>query len=681
MGKRIAYRPEIDGLRAIAVIPVILFHSGIAPISGGFVGVDVFFVISGYLITTIILSELKKGTFSLVRFYERRARRILPALFLVMLVSLPFAWLWLIPIDMKDFSQSLVAVAFFSSNVLFWRESGYWDAASEMKPLLHTWSLAVEEQYYVIFPLFLILMWRYCRRWIPGAFILVAGISLAAAQLGAYHWPEATYYLLPTRGWELAIGAGIALYLLRRKKATRDLSSRKLGDEALGGLGFLLIGYAVFGFDEEVPFPSFYTLVPTIGAGLIILYSSPQTIVGRFLGARMLVGIGLISYSAYLWHQPLLAFSRHRSLTEPKQSALLIIVLLSFLLAYLSWKFVEKPFRDKEKFSSKAVFSFAVTGSLVFVAIGVSGNMMEGFTARAQIPSTVLQSIRRNEAQCFDANYAHQVDSWLCDLNDNKMDENKSPLPDFIVIGDSHMYSFLPALQLVAERNGFSGAYVGFAGCPPLLGVYSLRGGQDRKNCYDLNQRVFTYIKENKIKNILLIARWAYYTDGDYLGEGINYLGFTPTDERSKERSREVFSDAFWETLRSYGEIGVNVHILAQVPMQRYKPFKVYCKSYLGNRFNGFLLEEAAVTLAEHQKINSFAVNVINDAVFSFPNNDINLYDPADILCYNNKCTIGTADISYYYDDDHLSIEGARYVGKFLDLNKHDELAKNERNN
>jgi len=208
------YRAEIDGLRAIAVLPVILFHAGFDLFSGGFIGVDVFFVISGYLITTIILTEKEQGTFSLTNFYERRARRILPALFLVILVSLPFSWVLLFPPDMKDFSQSLVAITFFSSNILFWQETGYWGAANELKPMLHTWSLAVEEQYYVLFPLFLMSMWRFRRRWILISFMVISVISLAAAQWGAYNIPTAIFFILPTRGWELAIGAVIAFYFL-----------------------------------------------------------------------------------------------------------------------------------------------------------------------------------------------------------------------------------------------------------------------------------------------------------------------------------------------------------------------------------------------------------------------------------------------------------------------------------
>jgi peptidoglycan/LPS O-acetylase OafA/YrhL len=288
------YRAEIDGLRAVAVFPVILFHAGFEHFNGGFVGVDVFFVISGYLITTIILAEKEQGTFSLVNFYERRARRILPALFLVMFVSLPFAWLWLLPSDMKDFSQSLVAVSTFTSNILFWHETGYWGAANELKPLLHTWSLSVEEQYYILFPLFLILMWRFRRRWIFSSFVVIAAISLIVSQWGAYNNPSANFFLLPTRGWELAIGAGIAFYFLYRKQTIRTLLSHKFIGEVLGLVGLLMIGYAVFTFDQTVPFPSGYALIPTIGAALIILFSSPETLVGRLLGTKVLVGIGLI---------------------------------------------------------------------------------------------------------------------------------------------------------------------------------------------------------------------------------------------------------------------------------------------------------------------------------------------------------------------------------------------------
>ncbi|MDA9194804.1 acyltransferase [Burkholderiales bacterium] len=207
------YRKEIDGLRALAVLPVILFHAGFTTFSGGFVGVDIFFVISGYLITTIIVDEMDKDSFSLLNFYERRARRILPALFFVMLCTLPFAWFSMFPQDLKSFSQSLVAVPLFASNVHFWLTSGYFDTASELKPLLHTWSLAVEEQYYVLFPLFLMLAWELGKKWIISLLIIVAIVSVSAAQYGSTNHPSFSFYVLPTRAFEILIGALISLYI------------------------------------------------------------------------------------------------------------------------------------------------------------------------------------------------------------------------------------------------------------------------------------------------------------------------------------------------------------------------------------------------------------------------------------------------------------------------------------
>ena len=315
------YRREIDGLRALAVLPVILFHAGFQTFSGGFVGVDVFFVISGYLITTVIFAELETGNFSVIKFYERRARRILPALFLMMSVCLPFAWLWLMPHDLKSFSQSLVAVSAFSSNVLFWKTSGYFESAAELKPLLHTWSLAVEEQFYVVFPIFLMLTWRLGKRWILGLLVLVFLVSLQTAQYESITKPSAAFYLLPTRAWELILGAFIALTYSRLS----GIGISKSFHEGLSITGVLLILYAIFAFDELTPFPSLYTLVPTTGAALIILFANRATTAGRAIGNKVLVAVGLISYSAYLWHQPLFAFAKHRSLEAPSKTLLGIL--------------------------------------------------------------------------------------------------------------------------------------------------------------------------------------------------------------------------------------------------------------------------------------------------------------------------------------------------------------------
>ena len=241
------YRAEIDGLRALAVIPVILFHAGLEMFSGGFVGVDVFFAISGYLITTILIEDIENDRFSIVKFYERRIRRILPALSLVMLVCIPFAWRWMLPSQMKDFLQSLVAVSLFASNILFWRESDYFDSAADEKPLLHTWSLAVEEQYYVLFPIFLFLMWRFGKARVFWVIVVLAAASLALSEWGLRNHATANFYLAPTRAWELFSGS-IAAFIVRQQGVQAN------NFMALLGLGAIV--FAIFTYDKNTPFPS-----------------------------------------------------------------------------------------------------------------------------------------------------------------------------------------------------------------------------------------------------------------------------------------------------------------------------------------------------------------------------------------------------------------------------------------
>lgn len=499
------YRVEIDGLRAVAVVPVVLFHAGIPLFSGGFVGVDVFFVISGYLIAGIILSELELGRFSLLAFYERRARRIFPALFLVIFSTAVMAWFWLPPSEMKDFSQSLIAVSIFSSNILFWLESGYWDTASELKPLLHTWSLAVEEQYYLLFPIFLMAMWRFGKRWLIGTFIFLAVVSLMASHWGAYHKPVATFYLLPTRGWEIAIGALIAFYFFLGKKSNHRVDTHLWISETLGFLGFLMIGYGVFVFDEATPFPSFYTLVPTIGTGLIILFSTEHSVVGRILSLRPLVSIGLISYSAYLWHQPLFAFTKKRTLTHPiEQSSLLLlgIALLSFLLASLSWNYVERPFRQKLKFSRKHVFSFSALGVLFCVGFGLAGQVTDGFYGRyAEDPNVFLidylnydRKETYREGSCFLEPLQSHLDFEEECYSAVARDES------IFLWGDSHA----AALSHGLRANLNSVTQLTASACLPLVGFNS----GNSPNCIDINSFVLNRIGQFRPKLVILHGNW-----------------------------------------------------------------------------------------------------------------------------------------------------------------------------
>ena len=374
----IKYRPEIDGLRAVAILPVILFHAGLPFFKGGFVGVDVFFVISGFLITSIILSELRNNRFSVLQFYERRARRILPALFVVMLVSSVAGYFWLLPDEFENFGQSLLATALSANNVLLALTTGYWDLAAEFKPLLHTWSLGVEEQYYVIFPVIAFLLWRSARNGFGLAVGVMAIVSLAAAQWAVNHYPVGNFYGLPTRAWELFAGSLCAIYL----PALFSRQVNKNAKQALGIVGLGLIAVSIITFSGNTPNPSFYTVLPVLGTVLIILFADPDTLVNKMLSHPGTVAIGLISYSAYLWHNPIFTFARVISKEKPAGLEMAALVPVIFLLAYLTWEFVEKPFRDRRWLRRNTIFALAAAGVVVASVVGLQLHRGNGMPSR-----------------------------------------------------------------------------------------------------------------------------------------------------------------------------------------------------------------------------------------------------------------------------------------------------------
>lgn len=398
------YRREIDGLRAIAVLPVILFHAGFSWFSGGYVGVDVFFVISGYLITSILLSDLDKGTFSIARFYERRARRILPALFFVMLCCIPFAWAWMTPTQFADFSQGFIAIVFFASNVLFWKQENYFAQPAEENPLLHTWSLAVEEQFYIFFPILLLALWRFGQRPIFWVIVSLSAFSLLLSEWGWRNAPGANFYLLPTRAWELGAGAVCAMVLYGRAQKT---------SQWLSAAGLFLIVYSVFFYNEETPFPSLYALAPVLGTALIILFASHETMVAKILQARILVGIGLVSFSAYLWHQPLLAFARIYSFSSPSLLLMGTLSALSLILAWLSWRYIESPFRDRRRTSltRNRIFAISALASVCFLSAGVIGHVTGGLEQRLSADQKLwtsdIKALHSERMQSIRANVCH----------------------------------------------------------------------------------------------------------------------------------------------------------------------------------------------------------------------------------------------------------------------------------
>lgn len=655
------YRREIDGLRALAIMPVIFFHAGFEAFSGGFVGVDVFFVISGYLITSIVLGQLEQGKFCVVNFYERRARRILPALFLVMLVSIPFAWFWLLPSGMKDFSQSLVAVSLFASNILFWRESGYFDTAAELKPLLHTWSLAVEEQFYVLFPLFLMSFWKIGKRWILVALFFVFVISFTISVWSVHANPVAAFFLLYSRAWELLAGSFAAFYL---SKANRKEFSKTYG-EVGGLLGILLICYAVFAFNKTTPFPGTYALFPTLGAVLVVLYASQQTTVGKFLGNRLFVGVGLISYSAYLWHQPIFAFARQIYPAEPSRSVFIVLTILVMFLAYISWKFVETPFRSKLKFNRSKIFTLAVILSFSFILFGLYGHRENGFMSR--IDSGIMRNapdmtlFEDQVRTCWQKIESFPNISSSCVLGDIK-----GPVI-FGLVGDSHAGSLIHVLNKEAINNGFQGRNYSFRSCPPLSTAKPVVNDSSALTCYEFRDDFFKNLKNRSfvIPDVLIVsARWSLLMEKERFNNGEGGLESGSPWLWDIPLSGNNYSDAMRseivESIQLMLNAGKKVILIYPVPEMGWNVSRVVSRYLMHNE--SVLEGLGSVSYSSFLQRSESAYKVLDSI-----KGDTNLIRirPERILCntyVKDRCVSHINGETLYFDDNHLSNKGAELV-------------------
>lgn len=428
------YRPEIDGLRAVAVVPVIAFHAGLAGWQGGFVGVDVFFVLSGYLVTLLILAD--GDAFSLRRFYERRARRILPALLVVLTAAAAAAWWWLLPADLVAFSKSLAAVLALGSNVYFWRSAlDYFAKPTELTPLLHTWSLAVEEQYYLFFPLVVLALRRLAPAWLGVTLVGLAAASFTLAQWATTRSPNAAFFLLPTRGWELLVGAWLAWRASARAEpwpVTRTRPAR----EALASSGLVLIGVAVVGAWPGAV-PGLGAIAPVLGTALVIIAATPDTVVGRVLAWPALVGLGLVSYSAYLWHQPLFAYARVLSPTPPSSAALVALAITAFVLAALTWRYVEQPWRDRRRTSRRQLVTAVLTGAVILTAVSAAGVATRGALFRYDVADRPLVSGEVGGSAYVVARF---------DARRTVAFDAADPRPRLLVIGDSFAQDVVNAL-------------------------------------------------------------------------------------------------------------------------------------------------------------------------------------------------------------------------------------------
>jgi peptidoglycan/LPS O-acetylase OafA/YrhL len=357
------YRSDIDGLRAIAVISVMLYHAGISTFGGGFIGVDIFFVISGYLITFILIDEIENNKFKITTFYERRIRRIIPALLFMMIVSSAVFYFILLPDDLENFGQSIVATLAFSNNILLWMTSGYFESSIDLKPLAHTWSLGVEEQFYIITPIFLIVFYRILKYkgiliYLFSTFILSFIFCIFASSL----WSDANFYLIFSRIWEIGAGSIAATATAR---SMRD----KVGNNwaaTLSNLSLFVILISPYAYKYNDSNPNAFTFIVILATYLLISFNKPEFFAAKFLSNRLFVFIGALSYSLYLWHQPIYVFIRVTNLTEPDLVQFAIGAIATFILGYLSWRFVELPFRNKQKVTAKILYLTTGTAQWFF---------------------------------------------------------------------------------------------------------------------------------------------------------------------------------------------------------------------------------------------------------------------------------------------------------------------------
>lgn len=496
----ITYRRDIDGLRAVAVLPVILFHLNSPIFPGGYVGVDVFFVISGYLITATLVKEIRAGDFSIIRFYERRCRRILPALFAMIAFCLVVGSLIFLPDDLRNLGKSVFATSIFVSNVLFWKEIDYFAPSAELLPLLHTWSLAVEEQFYIFFPL---LLWA-LGRWWKGAFVLpiliLAVLSLAISIVQVGTAPSAAYYLLPSRAWELLTGSLIAV------GAVRPIAVRWAG-EIIAAAGLILIMGSALLLHEADPFPGLLALPPVLGAAALIhAGTNSSTLAGRLLSLPPFVSIGLISYSLYLWHWPLIVFIRYAAMGNWTAQSALLAIIATFVLGYLSWRFIEQPIRNRRLVprgrlfagSGASIVLAGVAGVLLVSARGLPSRFPEAAALEARIEKL------RKEDEDVTCILNKKNDRWAglphCALT-------HGPRNAVLLWGDSHAFHYASALRELNGRTSNTILLYGMTACPPIFGIVIAK----RPNCGAVNARVPDLIRQYRISRVVLSGFWQAY--------------------------------------------------------------------------------------------------------------------------------------------------------------------------
>ncbi len=634
-----SYRPEIDGLRALAVIPVILFHADVKLFSGGYAGVDVFFVISGYLITRLLLKEISSGHFSYSSFYRRRARRILPALFTVMLFCLPVAWLVLLPQDMADFGESLIAVSVFLSNVYFHGESGYFAVSTHFQPLNHTWSLAVEEQYYILFPILLSLLLRKGRKNLVVVLTCICCISLILSEWRIRHAPDSAYYLLQYRAWELLMGALLVFVSPLFDNGRSGVKRFLLLSQLASMTGIVLILGTVLLYSDSTAFPGLSALPPTLGAAAVILFATPGTWVHRILSTRYLVAIGLVSYSAYLWHQPIFAFIRHSQQQSPSIQLMLMASLCTFIPAYLSWKYVELPVRHGRKIRPSLFVPACCVIAAGFVVAGGYAYSSDGVKNR--FTGAVKQAIDTA---------AHSPNRKECHTDSDDALKQTTPCqyfnssPSWAVIGDSHAVELAYALALALENEGDGVQQHSLTAC-----ALNYAPQHDDECSIWTERSVRQILQVPSIKNVVVSLRTTAPMHGTHRGVYPQFPAYNTDDGRA----------SIWHSLITlmnvFIEQGKNVVFVIQAPEVRKDIHYLLREISLG---------ESTPVSIPRQWWNQ-RIRYITDRLSDL-DESVRIIDPADKFCDSVNCYAVLDGESLYFDDHHMSVAGASRIANLI---------------
>lgn len=643
------YRKDIDGLRALAILAVVLFHVFPKGLRGGFVGVDIFFVISGYLIAGIIDRDIKAHRFSLLNFYDRRARRIFPALMLVLAFVMVIGAAVLLPGEYRQLGLHVAGGVGFIENFVLWQEAGYFDGASEGKPLLHLWSLAVEEQFYLLFPLLLLVLDR-CGQAVTKPLLLLAAFSFGAGLYDLKHDASAAFFLPQNRVWELLLGAGIAL-----SGWSRRLVAYPILLEGLSILGFLLLIGVVVGVRREMGFPGYVALFPVLATGLLLV-SGPKTYLHRtILSSRGLVGLGLISYPLYLWHWVLLALG-HTLVPTLTGLGRLALVGLSLFLAVLTTRYVEQPIRFGAPLKPPVSSLWALMVLIGILGIGLF--TLDGIPSRFEDP-------RQRMAFNFASDHKGPDESCIGALRGLGFCRRiGTDDPEMALIGDSHSLHLVDGLK----GAGLSFWLLGRAGCPPFLDS-GLGGNQCPKG--SMNPAFEAVLRRPGIKTVVIAGRFGLYWHGQIPAEGraSTNVDFPLLGPRG-DSNPMVFKAQAEATVKALLAQGKRIVWVLDVPELGFDPHECLRRpDWLSRPEEHCGISEDSYE--ERSKDYRSALKAISQRY-----QGVDIWDPKNRLCHNGFCGALTPTEVLYQDDDHLTIHGSRRLGPYLaeNLRQHNSM-------